>query len=72
MTKKKSNMTIGGRIRAARIAKGLTHEGLAQATGLSLDSVQKIQAGRREPQASTLAAIARALGVSADSLLGLR
>jgi transcriptional regulator with XRE-family HTH domain len=64
--------TIGERIRAVRIAKGMTHEALARAAGIGLDTVQKIQSSQREPQASTLAAIAVALGVSADELLGLK
>jgi transcriptional regulator with XRE-family HTH domain len=63
--------TIGDRIRAARTARSLTHEALARAAGLSLDTVQKLQAGKREPSASVIVALCRALEISADELLGI-
>lgn len=63
--------TIGGRLRAAREAKGWTHEQLARESGLSLDTVIKIQSGRRQPGGETLVKLCRALGVSSDELLGI-
>jgi transcriptional regulator with XRE-family HTH domain len=70
--KTKTPTTIGERLRAARVARGLTHEALARAAGLSTNHVQTLQSGRRQPNVDTLAALCRALRISADELLGLR
>lgn len=70
-TKTRKPTTLGDRLRAARLARGLTHEELARAAGLATNHVQTLQSGRRQPNVDTLAALCRALGVSADELLGL-
>jgi len=54
-----------------RKLKGLTQQELAQAVGLSRSGLADIELGRNKAYAETLARIAKALGTTADSLLGL-
>ena len=57
-------------IRRLREAAGLTQEKLAEAAGVSPLSIRNIETGRTcNPTVRTLAAIARALGVSTDNLV---
>ena len=57
-------------IRRLREAAGLTQEKLAEEAGVSPLSIRNIETGRTvDPKARTLAAIARALGVSTDNLV---
>ncbi|MGE4133905.1 MAG: helix-turn-helix transcriptional regulator [Bdellovibrionales bacterium] len=49
-------------LRETRIALGLTQSELAQRAGVSLATVQNIEAGRANPEYSTLAALAESLG----------
>lgn len=44
---------------------------IAASLGIPLRTYQRYEYGEREPQASTIAAMARLFGVSADYLLGL-
>ena len=64
-------MTIGEKIRQARIAKGLTQEELAEKLGYkSRSSINKIETGGRDVPRSQLKKIAEILDVSPISLLG--
>lgn len=65
-------MTLGARLRAARERAGLTLAQVAERSGAHLQAVYRIEAGKMDPTASRLAALCRALGVSADAMLGLR
>lgn len=60
---------IGGRIRAARTAKGLHQTHLADATGLTRSSIANIEGGRQQFLVHALVLIARTLDVTVDSLL---
>lgn len=62
---------IGTRIQQYREQRGFTREKLAEASGLSVQSIVKIESGTRNFRILSLISIARALGVSTDSLLGL-
>ena len=65
-------MTIGEKIKQARIAKGLTQEELAAKLGYkSRSSVNKIETGGRDIPRSQIKKIAEILEVSPISLLGL-
>ena len=59
------------RIRAARRQRGLSQEGLARLVDASKNSVQNWERNGTLPRCETVVAIARALDVSADYLLGL-
>jgi transcriptional regulator with XRE-family HTH domain len=64
-------MAIKDRLRQLRKARGLTQQALAFKSGLSMASVIHLEAGRTpDPRASTLKALANALGVGVDDLLG--
>jgi len=64
---------LGAQISSARVKSGLSQEALGRAIGkVSRQQVYRWEAGGRTPSALALRAIAEALGVSADELLGLR
>lgn len=71
MTDRKS-MTLGNRLRSLRHAAGLSVAELARAATLTENAIYRLEAGdRTQPRADTIEALSRALGVSADELLGL-
>ena len=53
---------IGDRIRAAMLHANLTQERLAEATGLSRDTIVRVQLGTADARLSWLIAIADACG----------
>jgi transcriptional regulator with XRE-family HTH domain len=63
--------SVGPRVVAARRRAGLSREELAFRSGLSWPAIAQIESGRRaSPRAETLSALAGALGVTTDFLLG--
>ncbi len=63
---------LATRLRETRELRGLSHEALAKSPGVpGRQSLINIELHGQVPLADKLAAIARALGVSADYLLGL-
>lgn len=63
--------TLGGRLRTARQAAGLSQQDLAQRAGLVVRSVAGYEAGESTPGGDALRRICAALPISADVLLGL-
>ena len=64
-------MPIKDRLKQFRTAAQLTQQELAVQAGLSISAVIHIEAGRvSDPRVSTLTALAKALGVTVDALLG--
>ncbi len=61
-------VTIGGRIRTLRRARGLTQDTLALSTGVSRSAVAQWETGRAGQMAGKLRRIAEALGVSVSML----
>jgi transcriptional regulator with XRE-family HTH domain len=62
---------IGTALKAARVRRGWSRETLAHHSGVSWSAIAQIESGRREDvRSSTLAALARALDVSVDYLIG--
>ncbi len=61
---------LGQHIRALRLAAGMTQEKTAQAAGVTFKHYQTIEGGRTNATVTTLAAIARALGVGVAQLFG--
>ncbi len=59
---------IGSSIRRNRQEKGMTQEGLAEAAGLSLKMVQKLEGGQSGFRMETVIKVAETLGVSIGSL----
>ena len=60
--------TLGGRIRAAREARGESQVRLAAAAGISQGYLSQLEQDEREPSLSIAARLAQALGVSLDEL----
>jgi transcriptional regulator with XRE-family HTH domain len=61
---------FGTTLRTIRETKGLTQSELAERSGLQPSAVSHFEAGRRSPSFDNLRALADALGVSTDYLLG--
>lgn len=62
---------IGTRIQRHREQIGFTREKLAEESGLSVQSIVKVESGTRNFRILSLISISRALGLSTDYLLGL-
>jgi transcriptional regulator with XRE-family HTH domain len=63
--------SLAARVRALRLAAGMTQQQLAVAAGLALGGLAQIEQGTtRDPRVSTLRALAKALGVTLDELAG--
>lgn len=62
-------MTIGERVRLARLNKKMSQQELSDKSGVAYKSLSRYELGTTIPPADALKAIADALGVSADALL---
>ena len=60
---------IGTRIKAGRVAAGLTQERLAEKVGISSTYLSAIECNVKDPKLATFIKIANAIGASADDLL---
>ena len=60
---------IGTRIKAGRVAAGLTQERLAEKGGISSTYLSAIECNVKDPKLATFIKIANAIGASADDLL---
>ncbi len=61
---------IGINVRVARIKKGMTQVELAEKAGVALSTVSFVENGKHSAtRAVTIGKLAKALGVSAESLL---
>ncbi|MCW4458210.1 XRE family transcriptional regulator [Microbacterium sp. MPKO10] len=63
------SLTIGRRIRALRLDRGMTVEALGSAIGRAASQISVIENGKRELKLVELRNLARALGTSLDGLL---
>lgn len=65
------NTSIGDRIRALREFRDITQDQLAQRSGVSVDTIRKLEQGVRESaRINTLRGLARALDVQLERLVG--
>ena len=62
-------MTIGERIKKARLENGLTQEQLAKMIGVAKSTLTGYEKGNREPDAMKINALAKVLKVTGDYLL---
>lgn len=63
--------SIGDRLRILREFRDVTQQGLADASGCSIDVIRKLEQGRRQSaNLATIRALARALDVELERLLG--
>jgi transcriptional regulator with XRE-family HTH domain len=70
--RKKEDSSFGPRLSAIRKARGLTQVQLAQATGSTQRAISYYENDDGIPPASAVIALAKALKVSTDELLGLK
>ena len=63
------DVTVGLRVRELRKARSMSQEALGKALGITFQQIQKYERGSNRISASMLVKAARALGVSAASLL---
>ncbi|MER7008494.1 ImmA/IrrE family metallo-endopeptidase [Dactylosporangium sp. NPDC000555] len=66
-----SDKSVGERIAALRIARGLTGEQFGRALGLTKSQVSKVESGTRKLDISEIALVADALGVTLAEVLGV-
>lgn len=64
-------LSLGNRIKKARLEKGMTQEELAEALGLARTTVARYELGEIEPKLQNLITLSIVLGVSTDYLLGV-
>lgn len=62
-------MGFGEQLHRLRERAGLSQAELAEQSGQSLRSIQNWEQGHRAPRAAAILSLARALGVSAETLL---
>lgn len=62
---------MGKRVRCIRRMRHITQKQLAQATGVSASLIGHVERGTRIPSVETVYRICKALGVSADFLMGI-
>jgi transcriptional regulator with XRE-family HTH domain len=60
--------TFGQHVRSCRLARGLTQEELAEASGLSSDTIRRLEHGEFSPSLRTLGKVCRGLGVELSTL----
>ena len=60
---------MGEKLKAARIAAGLSQAQLAEAVGCLQKDISRYESGKHEPRALTLKKMAQALGCSMDDLV---
>ncbi|MEF2978576.1 helix-turn-helix domain-containing protein [Subtercola sp. YIM 133946] len=60
---------IGPRLRAARIAQGISLRSVATAVGVSASLISQVETGKTQPSVSTLYALVNHLGISFDDLM---
>lgn len=63
------NTDLAQRVKDLRNRKGLSQEMLAEDTGLSLRTIQRIENGETEPRGDTIKRLANTLNVSPDELV---
>jgi transcriptional regulator with XRE-family HTH domain len=60
---------LGENLREARTKLGLTQEQVAERSGVQAGEVSRIEAGKRDPQLSTILKLAKAVEVKPGQLL---
>ncbi|HEY8480381.1 MAG TPA: XRE family transcriptional regulator [Spirillospora sp.] len=61
---------VGPRLRSLRRERGVTLTALAEATGISVSTLSRLESGKRRPSLELLLPLARAHGVPLDELVG--
>jgi transcriptional regulator with XRE-family HTH domain len=62
--------SVGPRLRALRRERDITLGGLAEATGISVSTLSRLESGQRRPTLELLLPLAKAHGIQLDDLVG--
>ncbi len=62
-------MTVGEKIKSARLAKNMTQKALGEKCGINEANLRKYEAGRQEPKLDTLIRISTGLNIPLRELL---
>ncbi len=60
---------VGPRLRAARLARALTLEDLAEAAGMSTSTLSRLETGKRQASLELLVPLTKQLGIRIDDLI---
>jgi len=63
---------LGLELQRIREQRGLTVEGLAEKSGVSVTTIRDVERGRREARVDTIAKLARPLGLTFDEVWRLQ
>jgi transcriptional regulator with XRE-family HTH domain len=63
---------LGLELRRIREERGLTVEGLAEKSGVSVTTIRSVESGAREARGDTVAKLARPLGLTFDEVWELQ
>jgi transcriptional regulator with XRE-family HTH domain len=63
------DVAIGNELRSQRLARELSREKLAKASGISAKSIQRFEEAKRSPDTKQMAALTAALGTSLRAFL---
>jgi transcriptional regulator with XRE-family HTH domain len=63
-------MTIGEAAKEARLKKWFSLQDLAERSGVSKNTIYRLETGRSEPSITTVELLADALGISIDEYIG--
>lgn len=66
---KSESVKLGENLKRIRVEKGMTQGDIVRTLGVSRSFVSNIENGKTNPTLSTIANLAKALGVSSDELL---
>lgn len=69
MTDEEQARIIGGNVRAARAARGLSQAGLGKVAGIAVPHISRLEAGTHLPSLTTLKKVADALEMPICSLI---
>jgi transcriptional regulator with XRE-family HTH domain len=67
-----SEKRLGLELRRIREERGLTVEGLAEKSGVSVTTIRSVESGAREARGDTVAKLARPLGLTFDEVWELQ
>ena len=63
-------MTIGEKIKAKRLEKGLTQKRLGELSGIAEPTIRRYESGKLNPKLDTIKKIAEGLGITPTDLMG--
>ena len=66
---KKESKKVGGKLRSARVIAGMTQQEVADAIGIDVTAVSRMENNRNMPRLETLAAYCKAVGCALSEVV---